>query len=92
MRGVRGIRMPFGKFKGEPLRLVPEDYLTWAEGIAQLPSLRRAIRAELDHRRAEATFQGNVAAIKAARAHDSGWPRNWRGGQRGGSGHGETDG
>ncbi len=83
--------MPFGRYRGELLSSLPEDYLVWAEGVAELPSLRRAIRAELDHRRAEATFQGDVAAIKAARAQDNGWPRNWRG-RHGGRGHGETDG
>ena len=43
-------RMPFGKYKGEFLGNVPDEYLEWAETIVTSERLREAIRADLDHR------------------------------------------
>ncbi len=43
-------KMPFGKYRGEPLSVVPENYLAWAMDIVREDWMRRAIRLELDRR------------------------------------------
>lgn len=42
--------MPFGKYRGSPLRDVPNNYLRWVVMIAQEP-LRSAVELELATRR-----------------------------------------
>ena len=43
------MNMPFGKYKGRPLRDIPEDYLAWLLDNCELkPTLRQAVTAALN--------------------------------------------
>ncbi len=55
--------MPFGQFKGLPLRLIPNRYLEWlASRPALRPPLRGAVFAELARRRVGAEVPGLAGA------------------------------
>jgi hypothetical protein len=45
-------RMPFGKFRGEPLEGLPLDYLQWLRSIELREPLRTAVEVELLRRQA----------------------------------------
>lgn len=42
--------MPFGRYRGTPLRDLPDGYLGWLASIALRPRLRAAVEAEIDRR------------------------------------------
>ncbi len=42
--------MPFGRFGGQPIRAIPDDYLRWLLTINLQPSLRGTIEGELESR------------------------------------------
>jgi hypothetical protein len=47
------LKMPFGKYRGEPIEDLPSDYIEWA--LANLDSLRTAIKEEME---AQLTMRG----------------------------------
>jgi hypothetical protein len=48
------MRMPFGKYKGLPLKTVPTGYLCWLLSECDLSAwLKRAVEDELDYRAGE---------------------------------------
>lgn len=47
------VTMPFGKYKGQSLLAVPENYLTWLSGQGLHGWLRDAVEAELRSRRGD---------------------------------------
>jgi hypothetical protein len=61
--------MPFGKYRGQELAQVPDDYLLWllAEGDPA-PTLRLAAKRELDRRDATAGANGAGPATGSVRA------------------------
>jgi Putative quorum-sensing-regulated virulence factor len=44
------MNMPFGKFKGQPLSAIPDDYLEWLKGRDLRDPLRDAVEAEWNAR------------------------------------------
>lgn len=44
------MRMPFGKYRGQPLSAIPGDYLAWLLTIELWPATRQAVADELRRR------------------------------------------
>lgn len=44
------MRMPFGKYRGYRLSAIPIDYIEWLSTIELRPSLKAAVKAELERR------------------------------------------
>lgn len=67
------MNMPFGRYRGEPLSALPDDYLAWLAGLDDLrPPLRPALEAELA-RRAEGALLDPATARAAERIVRSGY-------------------
>jgi hypothetical protein len=51
---VRGWRMMYGKYRGQPLTSIPEGYLSWVMTSQKKDSpFKSAVRKELDRRKQE---------------------------------------
>lgn len=62
MHGQPDVTMPFGKFKGERLRMLRESYLTWLlDNCEKLGRwLRSAIEEELEERKIRFLLDGDI--------------------------------
>jgi hypothetical protein len=70
------MKMPFGKFRGRPLRDVPDDYLGWlADNVDMKPRLRAAVNRELEVR--EANTMTKSVGQPPARVDVEGVIRTW---------------
>lgn len=56
------LKMPFGKFKGEPIEDLPTDYIEWA--LRELDSLRPAIKEEME---AQLEMRGGRGVLRPRR-------------------------
>ena len=56
------LRMPFGKYRGEPIEDLPSDYIEWA--LRELDSLRPAIKEEME---AQLTMRGGHGVNRGKR-------------------------
>jgi hypothetical protein len=62
------MNMPFGRYKGLPLEELPDDYLAWLAGRADLwEPLRHAVDTEQAQRLGRADFQIHTADRQIAK-------------------------
>jgi uncharacterized protein (DUF3820 family) len=55
------MKMPFGKYKGEPVEDIPADYLEWAlENCDLRPALQVEMEAQLAMKRGEGASRGRA--------------------------------
>jgi hypothetical protein len=65
------MKMPFGKYRGLPVRDLPSDYLEWLAGLDNLRRrLRRAVDAEWQYRRWEEESRRPVEHVPVMDAED----------------------
>jgi hypothetical protein len=69
MSEERPFVMPFGKYKGQQIAAVPDDYLAWCFGIAR-PYLQQAIAGELRGR-------GGIEVLEIPCRHCDGIAEGW---------------
>lgn len=56
------VKIPFGKYRGQSISELPEDYLAWLKTIELYPQMRAAVEFELYCRRAEQKSQQTTTA------------------------------